>query len=57
MKLPANSSFGYQIVDRSRHTVTNYLRDEKTNADINSKLFKKLRHVNTSLYDVELAKA
>ena len=30
MKLLANSSYGYQIVDRSRHTVTNYLSDEKT---------------------------
>ena len=30
MKLPANSSYGYQIVNRSRHTVTKYLTDEKT---------------------------
>ena len=57
MKLLANSSYGYQIVDRSRHTVTKYLNDEKTNAAINSKLFKKLDPVNNSLYEVELAKA
>ena len=45
MKLLANSSYGYQIVDRSRHTVTKYLSDEKTHAAINSKLFKRLdRH-------------
>ena len=57
MKLLANRSYGYQIVDRSRHTVTKYLSDKKTHAAINSKLFKKLDHVNNSLYEVELAKA
>ena len=57
MKLLANSSYGYQIMNRSRHTVTKYLADEKTHAAINSKLFKKLDHVNNSLYEVELAKA
>ena len=29
MKLLANSSYGYQTMDRSRHTVTKYLSDEK----------------------------
>ena len=57
MKLLANSSYEYQIMDRSRHTVTKYLSDEKTHAAIKSKLFKKLDHVNNSLYEVELAKA
>ena len=57
MKFLANSSYGHQIMDRSRHTVTKYLTDEKTHAAINSKLFKKLNHVNNSLYEVELAKA
>ena len=57
MKLLANSSYGYQNMDRSQHTVTKYLSDEKTHAAINSKLFKKLDHVNNSLYEVELAKA
>ena len=57
MKLLANSSYGYQIMNRSRHTVTKYLSDEKTHATINSKLFKRLDHMNNSLYKVELAKA
>ena len=57
MKLLANSSYGYQIMDRSRHTVTKYLTDEKTHTAINSNLFKRLDHVNNSLYEVELAKA
>ena len=57
MKLLANSSFGFQIMDGSWRTLTKYLGDEKTHAAINSKLFKKLDHVNISLYEVELAKA
>ena len=57
MKLLANSSYGYLIMDRSRHTVTNYLSEEKTHAAIKSKQFKKLDHVNNSLYEVELTKA
>ena len=57
MKLLANSSYGYQIMDRSRHAVTKYLSDEKTHAAFNSKLFKRLVNVNSSLYEVELARA
>ena len=57
MKLFANISSGYQVTDRSRHTVTKYLTDEKSHAAINSELFKKLDLVNNSLYEVELAKA
>ena len=37
MKPLANSSYGYQITDRSRHTVTKYLIDGKTHRAINSK--------------------
>ena len=44
-------------MDRSRHTVRKYLIDEKTHGAIDSKLFKKLDHVNNSLYEVEPAKA
>ena len=44
-------------MDRSRHTVTKYLTDKKTHAAIFSELFKRLDHVNNSLYEVELAKA
>ena len=60
MKLLANSSFGSQIMNRSRHTVAKYLSDkktQKTHAAINSKLFQRLDHMNNSLYEVELAKA
>ena len=55
MKLLANSSYGYQIRDRSRHTLTKYLNHQKTHAANNSNLFKRLDHMNNSLYEVELA--
>ena len=57
MKLIANSSYGYQIMDRSRHIVTKYSNDEKTHGAINTKLFKRLDHINDHMYEVELAKA
>ena len=57
MNLLANSSYGYQTMDRSRHTVTNYLNDEKTHGAINTNFFKRLDHINDQLYEVELAKA
>ena len=57
MKLLANDPYGCQIMERSRHTVTKYLTDEKTHAAIIGKLFKKRDHVNNSLYEVEVAKA
>ena len=57
MKLLANSSYSYQIMDRSRHTVTKYLSDEKTHGAVNTKFFKRLDHINDQLYEVDLAKA
>ena len=57
MKLLANSSYGYQIMDRSRHTVTKYLNDEKTHSAINSKMFKRLNHITDQLYEVKLVKS
>ena len=57
MKFLANSSYGYQFMDRSRHTVTDYLNDEKTHGAIKTKFFKRLDHINDQLYEVELAKA
>ena len=38
MKLLGNSSYGYQIMDRSRHTITKYLSDEKTHKATNEPL-------------------
>ena len=39
MKLMANRSYGYQIMDHSRHTVTKKVNDEKTHGAINSIAF------------------
>ena len=50
-------SHGYQIMDRSCHTVTKYLNNEKTHGAINTKFFKRLDHINDQLYEVELTKA
>ena len=55
-KLLANSSYDYQIMDRSRHTVTKHLNDEKTPSVINSKMFKRPYHITDQLYEVELVK-
>ena len=57
IKLLANSSYGYQIMDRSRHTLTKYLGDEKTHGAINTKLFKRLDHINDQMCEVELTNA
>ena len=57
MKFLANSSYGYQIMDRSRHTVTKYLNDVKTHSEINSIFFKRLNFINDQLYEVELVKS
>ena len=57
MKLLGNSSFGYQIMEKSRHTETKYLNDEKTHKAINGKWFKRFNNVSKELYEVELAKS
>ena len=57
MKLLANSSYGYQIMDRRGHTVTKYLNDEKTHSAINNKFFKRLNFIIDQLYEVELCQA
>ena len=57
MILLGNSSYGYQIMDRSRHTEKKYLNDEKAHKAINGKLFKRLNSVSKELYEVELLKS
>ena len=57
MKLLGNSSYGYHFMDRSRHTITKYLNDEKTHRAINEPLFKRLNTVEKVLFEVELLKS
>ena len=54
MKLLGHSSYGYRIMDRPRHTTTNYLNDEKTHKVINETLYKRLNAVEKDLYELEL---
>ena len=56
MKLLPKSSYGYQNMDRSRHTINNNLNDEKAQKAINSKFFKKVNHLNGNLYEMESVK-
>ena len=44
-------------MDRSRHTITKYLNDEKAHKAIISKFFKKLNHLNDNLYEIDSVKA
>ena len=57
MKLLGNSSYGYQIMDRSKHAMTNYLGDQKTHEAINNQFFKRLNIVAKDLYEVEVVKS
>ena len=57
MKRLVNSSYAYQIIDRSKHTLTKYLNDEKLHEAINGKFFRKPNHLNDNLYEIESVKA
>ena len=46
MKLLANSFSAYQILDRSRHTLTKFLSDEKRHAAISNIKFRRLGFLN-----------
>ena len=56
-RMLSNSSYGYQIMDRSWHILTKYLSVEKTHAHSNKKMFKHLGFKNEQLNEVELAKS
>ena len=45
------------IIDRSQHTETLYLKEEKTHKAINNRLFRRLNNVSTDIYEVELVKS
>ena len=44
-------------MDRSRHTVTKPLNDEKIHSAINNKLFERLNFITDQLYEVEVVKS
>ena len=57
LKLLGNSSYDYQIMDRSSHTITTYLNDEKTDKAIVEPLFKRSNNFHKDLYSIELLKS
>ena len=56
MKLIGNSSYGYQIMDRSRHTTTKYVKGSQVDKLIDNKFFKTLNELPEEIYEVELNK-
>ena len=52
IKLLANSSYGYQILHRSRHTITKFLSDGKANGTINYKTFRRLGFIKDQQYEM-----
>ena len=57
MKLLGNSSYGYQNMDRKRHTETLYLNDEKTHKAIINPLYRRSNNNSTDIHEVELMKS
>ena len=57
MKFLGNSSYGYQIMDKSKHTMAKYLGDKKTHKAINNQFFKRLNVVAKDLFEVELVRS
>lgn len=56
MKLIGNSSYGYQIMDRSKHSKTKYGIGSQINQLVNSKYFKSLNEIPGNIVKVELTK-
>ena len=57
IKILGNSSYSYQIMDGSRHTMKKFLNDKKAHKAINELLFKRLNTVQKDLYEIELIKS
>ena len=56
MKLIGNSSYGYQIMDRSKHTNTRYTNSTKADRLINNKRFMNLNAVTDDVYEIQTCK-
>ena len=52
-----NSSYGYQIMDRSRHSQTRFVKEATAATLINSKQFKDYNQINDDLFEVTSSKA
>ena len=56
MKLIANSSYGYQIMDRSKHTNTKFVVGSEVDKLVNNRMFKRFHHLPREIFEVELGK-
>ena len=57
MNFLGNSSYSYQIMDRSKHKKTKFFADEKTHESIKNQFFKRTKVVAKDLYEVKLVKS
>ena len=56
-KVVGNSAYGYQIMDRSRHTRTKYVTGSSVNNSVNETTFRKFNELPNEFYEVELGKS
>ena len=56
MKLIRNSSYGYQIIDRSRHTSTKYVKGFQVDELINNRFFKSLNELPGQIFELGRSK-
>ena len=57
VRLLGNSFYGYQIMDRSKHSIKKYLNDKKTHKALNEPVFIRLITVEKDFHGVELLKS
>ena len=54
MKLIGNSSYGYQIMDRTRHTKTKYAIGPSVSKLVNNKFFKSFNELDDKIFEIDL---
>ena len=57
MKLIGNSSYGYQFMDRSKHSKTQYVVGAEVDKLVNERNFKNLNVLPSYIYEVEMVKS
>ena len=57
MKQIGNSSYGYQIIHRSRHTNTKYVKGSQLDNFIYNRFFKTIIELPEEIYEVEMSKS
>ena len=56
MKLIANSSYGYQIMDRSKHTNTKFVLGSEVDRLVNNCMFKRFHNLPEDIFEVEMGR-